>query len=366
MSIKKFRLKNFHGRINSKIFGVKYKIDKKKLKLLKFYNNLPNSYNITYCIHHYAKKNIFNYKSITSYVYFLLLVGVNIFLKTDKLADINKISIEQLLSFLPVISYPSFITVYVIFKFFIKIRIKNTGMLSQFILPGIHLLRNAETNPEVLELNFENIDTSQFIFINDEEDVKLCSEINAKAYAKGAWRGTFKRKYERNLRHYRKNKFSLMFIKFEDTDRYVGYTHVFPVSENVWKKYVDGKLGDNSFSYINICDQNPKGINEFPYGLILFSAALIEANPIFFGNKEMHKMYIGDLIEKAIVFHCDILIKNHFSNIEAYKKTEVEVLLQNEGTNYKNFFKGYAEMSKVSKDGGTIIQFKIKNHNIKN
>lgn len=80
-------------------------------------------------------------------------------------------------------------------------------------------------------------------------------------------------KRSRNYAHQHKNPFCLMLISHKDnannTLTFTGFTHLIPVNEATYKKYIDGKITDHDFSSELVCR-----LNEPAFAVIIFSQGL--------------------------------------------------------------------------------------------
>lgn len=233
--------------------------------------------------------------------------------------------------------------------------IRNTGTNDRFIFSGKYLIRNEYGDP--IEINIKDIDSERFEFAT-EKTAALSADLNVKAYKNSAWSTNFNDKFQRNLSHIRKNNLSIMFVKSLLSDKYLGYTHILPVSKRTWERYLDGKISDNSFSdnYIAADDVNEKSYKQ-PYGLILFSIASVFYDQELERGPVERREEVSDLYEQAVAFHLKSYLNTQFKS-----QNLVEVLLQNMGKDYLDFFKGFSPKSnRLSADGAYIIVFDISN-----
>ncbi len=110
--------------------------------------------------------------------------------------------------------------------------------------------------------------------------LKEAATINCAAFRGSAFEDTFENKYSRNGSHQRRNPRAVMLMGFTGShfrsrpsvvsgDQWVGFTHVLPVNESTYLKYINGTISDKDFSADLICPQN-----EPAHALILFSLGL--------------------------------------------------------------------------------------------
>ena len=233
--------------------------------------------------------------------------------------------------------------------------IRNTGTNARFIFPGKYLIRNPDGDP--CTLNVEDINSARFEFAT-EATAALSAEFNMRAYRNSLWETSFEEKFNRNISHIRKNRLSIMFVKSLIDNKYLGYTHILPVSKRTWDKYLDGKIGDNTFSEKLIASDSPnEKEHKQPYGLILFSVASVTYDSELKNESKNLVKNIGDLYEQAVVYHLKSYLNTQFKS-----QNLVEVLLQNMSEDYMNFFKDFAKSTnRLSADGAYIIVFDISN-----
>ena len=332
----------------------------------KMYKKIPFLYSKIYELHRFLKKKIFKTEDIFSWLTLTIFVSLSFFSLIPKFLDTK--SEPQIITwkdFKPVYVYVCFVLLYWITGKVIQLWIKNTGILKKFILPGTYLIKN--DIDKSIHLNLEGVDCSNYEFAT-KETADISAELNIKAYSRGPWGTNYQDKLERNLSHIVQNKHSIMFLRYAKTKDIVGFTHILPVSQDVWVKYTKGLIKDNEFAadYIISDSFNPKYINERPYGVILFGVVCTEVDNDNYSsiNENKYYRYLGEVLEKAIAYHLNTLLKGYFSSKAKNPYSKVNVLLQNEDEyTFKGFFKGWANMKDISGDGCTIIQFVVKNNN---
>lgn len=239
-------------------------------------------------------------------------------------------------------------------KQFVYRGFKLTGSDKKWNWHGKYLSPDKEL--PACRLNTDTIPPQRFRMAT-EADAFRTALINTIAYSDSLWCDTVRGKEKRNLEHIQRNPNSILLIKSRHNG-YIGFTHIFPVSERVWQKYMQGKLGDKNFSYLNIC---PLDIidtpDKKPYGFILFSVADISTDREFgHSDQSAQSEEIGDLLEQAVAYHLSVHIKHYYGDSPAF----VRVLMQNLDDRYTSFFKKCnADMSSVSADGNPIISFEV-------
>lgn len=178
--------------------------------------------------------------------------------------------------------------------------------------------------------------------------------MNHEAFGKGMWRTSPEDKHTRNLSHIKRCSKCFMFIKSELDGRFIGFTHIIPVSETTWNEYRKGQIDDVTFNEMYVVPDEGQKTDEKPYGLIIFSVAIAGRNRDW-NNPKMYSKRAGAAIEHAVAFHVRQLIDQHFSDFRY-----VNVMFQNEDRRYEDFFKDVADVSFVSKDEVGIKSFKVK------
>lgn len=99
------------------------------------------------------------------------------------------------------------------------------------------------------------------------------AKLNCAVFLGSAYEDTLERKLRRNHAHQRKNPYSLMLVSHQDavgdTLKFIGFTHLIPVNEANYHKYLDGKIHDNDFGADLVCS-----VNEPAYAIIIFSLGI--------------------------------------------------------------------------------------------
>ncbi|MEP0872949.1 hypothetical protein NDA01_24335 [Trichocoleus desertorum AS-A10] len=178
------------------------------------------------------------------------------------------------------------------------------------------------------------------IFASTENLAHEASVINSIAFSKNKgelWGGSISEKSKRNCSHARKNPNTLLLFKSandQNCSRYpklslewLGFTHVIPVNLEVWTRYLNGEIEDNSFPSDYISSQEDE-----TYGLIIFSLALYRnwfSKDKYGFNKSLND--VQSLI-KVLIYHLGCLIDIHF-----YGKQEVPILTQTDSKYFSNF-----------------------------
>lgn len=207
--------------------------------------------------------------------------------------------------------------------------------------------------------------TDCFIFANSRPLATATGIINSEAYgfSFGPWKSSAHNKIERNIKHSQANQHCLMLVESPKLSQevvdfpYIGFTHVIPVSKDVWDRYNEGSIQDNDFSEDDIftLDKNP---DESPYGIIIFS---VGARPL-----SIQKKYHGDicdqhrptlpLMAKATAFHVRVVAEKFFK-----KDKEIPILAQSANAYcYKFYTKYKLDSGKNSGDGCRIFTAKVK------
>lgn len=233
--------------------------------------------------------------------------------------------------------------------------VRNTGTNDRFAFSGTYLIKNEYGDP--LELNTDGIDTKRFEFAT-EKTAALSADLNMRAYKRSMWATSFEDKFQRNLSHIRKNHLSIMFVKSLTSEKYLGFTHIFPVSKRNWDRYLDGKISDNKFLDKDIATDDPsEKEHRQPYGLILFSIASVAYDDELKENpKELRKNVIN-LYEQAVAYHLKCYLDTQFKS-----QNVVEVLFQNMSKDFMGFFEGFTKgKPRLSADGAFITVFDISN-----
>jgi len=324
-------------------------------------------YNGLYKFHRFLRKKVFNVEDIFGWIIAIFVLCSSLFSLKPSISIDNKSSLNQNIGFedfKPIYIYLFIVILYWMIGKIIQLRVKNTGVMKKFSMPGTYLIRKNKDKSCILDV--KNINNTEYEFAT-EEKANLTAELNIKGYERGPWGTNYQEKLERNLSHIKKNKYSIMFFRFENQKNIIGFTHVLPVSFDTWNDYTKGLINDNEFTDNYITSNSSKYINEKPYGLILFSVVCTEVNFEKYNpaKEKEYEQYLGIVLEKAIVFHIDKLLKVYFSADSNNSYSKVNVLLQNEDENcYKNFFKDCSNMDCTSADGCTIINFKVHNNYI--
>lgn len=247
----------------------------------------------------------------------------------------------------------AFILISKLLGFLIVHLLKNIG--GKFTFSGEFV--NVKDEAPV-ELKPITIDKNMLVFAN-EYLADNAATLNVRAFRRTAWHTSYDDKFKRNLSHIQRNKYSILLIKSKVEGLYVGYTHIFPVTKNTWENYKAGRLGDNAFSYNRIVSDNPRANTGDPYGLIIFSIAMVERYTDC-SNSKNYRLCVGSVLEQATVYH----VKKHLEVSFGKTKEPVPVLLQTENQTHYNFLKRCAlSTDNISKDGARIIEFEIANNN---
>lgn len=254
---------------------------------------------------------------------------------------------------LSALTFLAFVLLYFILGFLIQKHIGNTGIKEKFIFPGKYLVRKEYGEP--CELNLDLTYTNKFKFAVDDL-APIVADLNMRGYARGRWATNLEDKLQRNRAHILKNKYSILLIKSASENKYLGYTHVFPVSKRTWERYLRGEIKDNKFGANLIVADNHAGKKDAAFGLILFSVVSVGIDRDYSGLPKNYRSYIGELLEQAVVYH----IKTHMDCSFNDDERDVPVLLQNMSDSYLDFFKACTSNTKnISGDGARIIAFEV-------
>lgn len=230
--------------------------------------------------------------------------------------------------------------------------VKLPGM-AELDLPFKFFVKSKAKRP--CTLNLKDIEEERFEFANKATS-ELAAEMNVKAFARGLWAGTKDEKLERNTAHIEKNAFSIMFVKSKtDSSKYLGYTHILPVTRLTWDKYTSGDIGDNEFHDGYVVDTHAQ--DEKPYGLIVFSVASVRYDSHLKNPIGEFRGKLGSLYEQAVVYHISKLLQITFVGSEKV----IQVLIQNDGKKYLESFSGCCTSNnKYTKDNTRLIVMEIK------
>jgi hypothetical protein len=112
--------------------------------------------------------------------------------------------------------------------------------------------------------------------------LKEVTLVNCAAFRGSAFEDTFDHKHLRNGSHQRKNPLALLLMGLPDAHfskgkaerkvsgvQWVGFTHILPVDESTYIKYINGQICDKDFGADLVCRRN-----EPAFALILFSLGL--------------------------------------------------------------------------------------------
>jgi hypothetical protein len=201
--------------------------------------------------------------------------------------------------------------------------------------------------------NAKEISSEKFEFATKNTSV-IATQLNCIAFKNKQWNDSFNNKHKRNLSHINKNCLSMMLIKSIYPNRYIGFTHIFPVSKNTWHQYLRGFISDSNLTGRKIISSNKSKVS--PFGLIIFSVASAGIHSEF-KKAPSYSAAMGKLLEQALFFHLKTIIMHHFND---YKS--VPIMFQNDETDFLAYFDvGRYRFNKLTKDNKKIIRFNITN-----
>lgn len=205
------------------------------------------------------------------------------------------------------------------------------------------------------------------------------AQLNCAAFSNSAFADSFKGKYRRNGSHQRKNPHSLMLVAHEppggsdqpvEKSRYIGFTHLIPISEATYISYIEGKIKDNDFNAALVCSPNEEAhaILVFSLGMDrwrikeLITGRKLNALDRFFGRIGLPPFRIGDLYEAELnlwigfLHHLQTLLRE-----QRFSKYPVVLLTQSFNAKVERVLKeiGFVALDELSADGERLFELRV-------
>ena len=186
------------------------------------------------------------------------------------------------------------------------------------------------------------------------DDIDKITDLNLLAYKKSVWDVDKAQKKKRNLSHIERNDYSILCI-VDSGGTIIGFTHIFPVNKDIWDRYNEGTIADNTFPASKIVAKTTKR-NNSAYGLILFSIALPHNKKKKLKRNE--KLDNGLFVQECVAHHFDHYLKREFIG-----KETVPMLFQNFDRDLLKYYDPVKTNPEIlSKDGAKIVCAEIVNH----
>jgi hypothetical protein len=209
--------------------------------------------------------------------------------------------------------------------------------------------------------------------------LKEASRLNCVAFSNSAFADSFEAKERRNGSHQRKNPHSLLLMAYQHhagspgpsgSAEYIGFTHMIPIDEPTYVRYVEGKIEDNSFSARDVC-----GPDEKAYAILVFSLGLdrwrikeiITGRKLTFLDRLFQQIglppfRIGNLYEAELnlwigfLHHLQVLLRE-----QRFSRYPVVLLAQNFNAKVERVLKniGFTRLEGLSADKEHIFELRV-------
>ena len=203
-----------------------------------------------------------------------------------------------------------------------------------------HFLKKHSSSPgkfALRSLRLRNVEAYVFPDPGEKDGLLLeVARVNCAAFKGSSFEDTFDEKYRRNGSHFRKNKYSVMLMSLKtnvnrvngDTPKggdikWVGFTHLLPITEGTYNKYLDGKISDVDFNADDVCD-----LEKEAYAIIVFSLGLDR-----FTLKKLHKRGVITRLDRllsriGIAPHSNTTLQNAESDLRIGLFYHLQTLLR--------------------------------------
>lgn len=108
---------------------------------------------------------------------------------------------------------------------------------------------------------------------DNEKLIAEAAKLDCAVFLGSAYEDSLESKLHRNHTHQSKNPFSVMLVSLNDktsgTLKFIGFTHLIPVSEATYDQYLNGKITDKDFNAGLVCKPH-----EPAFAVIIFSLGL--------------------------------------------------------------------------------------------
>jgi hypothetical protein len=245
--------------------------------------------------------------------------------------------------------------------------LKATGSKSARAPKGIAMLPFSPSVPGIYR--FPKIDDPDGAF-------SRAVELNCVAFSSSIFADSYARKLKRNKEHQEKNPFAIMLVQHhgdsEDAndEPYIGFTHLLPVSESVYRDYTNGNIKDNDFCADDVCS-----LDEEAYGIIVFSLGmdryklkqLVKKRGMTSAERLLAQVGTPSLntqglrgtelaLWEGVVVHLHQLLDE-----QRFYGDSVRLLAQNLNTKVASVLRliGFKQLNKKSGDGDDLFELKV-------
>lgn len=171
-----------------------------------------------------------------------------------------------------------------------------------------------------------DVNQKYFMYVDDSL-IRECGRINARAYRYQMWRGTAKtlagnifEKPERNRDHCKQNPYTLLMLKAfpigdltPDREAYLGLSHIIPLTDNGYERYVAGEIKDNTLHSDVICKPGvvARALVLFSLGIDTSTRASVyrKLSPECSGDE--WKAHVGFMLAEMHVRHLHRMMELH-------------------------------------------------------
>lgn len=221
--------------------------------------------------------------------------------------------------------------------------------------------------------------TEPYYFPPPDNDRLLAeaAKLNSSSFLGAARKDTQENKLRRNHAHQRKNPFCLMLVsdkyKPNNSFSFVGFTHLIPVNETTYNRYLTGEIGDNDLMPELVC-----ALDEPAFAVIIFSLGLERYRlKQVFKNKPNGKfdrllskvglppfranaMYTAEFdLWVGLIYHLRLLLQNQ--KIVQWPAT---ILAKSFNSKVTHMLEGagFSKREEVSADGEALFELKLTLH----
>jgi hypothetical protein len=185
-------------------------------------------------------------------------------------------------------------------------------------LLGISIRRDSDKNTLILDSSrlIENYrdEINSFKYTPDVSDVWNFTLLNVLAYADNVFGQSPKKKFERNLRLYNKNKYCQLLLRRFSTEKYWGLSAIFPMTNKMVEAYLSEQQSDNDFRSSLVISEANTDNHELDC-MLIFSIGAVQLEPLgFFKRRKSNSMAAGLMVLIGVFYQIYTLTDHYRRN----------------------------------------------------